>query len=114
MRINQVARACVVSTNVESSVADMSSKSQAPDLFRNAVEFSEGSSTRVVGFKVKAGFVAGIRSASETNNCGAVSCDRWAAFSHCATKTRRATSGRAQRAYCRGWIRANAVTDDDD
>jgi hypothetical protein len=42
----------------------------------------EGLSARVVGFKVKAGLVAGMSSTSETNKCGPVCGRQQAAFSH--------------------------------
>jgi hypothetical protein len=49
---------------------------------RNVVGFLEGLSTRVAGFKVEAGFVAGVSSASETIIAERSLCRQWATFSH--------------------------------
>ena len=61
-------------------VPGVNRKIASPGLFRNVVEFSGGPSTRVVGFKVEAGFVAGMSSASETIIAERSLCRQWGYF----------------------------------
>jgi hypothetical protein len=79
-----------------------------PIPFETLVEFLEGrGSPRVVGFKVKAGFVAGISSASETNKLqSGLPVDK-GRFQLLHKRTRRTTSGRDERANGGQLIRAH-------
>jgi hypothetical protein len=82
-----------------------------PSSLRNVVEFSEGLSTKVVGFKVEAGFVAGMSSASETIIAERSLCRQWATFSHQDPQPGRGAQRVDERIV--GLIRANVDSDEE-